>query len=451
MLEQRTRLLLILLTLSAVLHGFKLAEPREVVFDEVHFGGFINNYLEGNLFFDIHPPHAKLLIAGVAAAGGYRGDQTFQELGGAIDKVSPALLRLVPAVAGTLIPLVLFTFLLHLGASPMAAFLGGLAVLLDNSLLVQTRLITLDGLLLLGIFGSLSCFVAALNCTDRVRRTRLSLFAGLLAGLAAGVKFTGLAALALIGMCLALNFLCGPSWKKLRVAASHSVWVLTGALAVYAAGWVVHFWLLTESAPGFAWPTPTGDLIADTVEIHQRMLSANYGLRISHPHSSPWWGWPLMTRPVFYWDGGEGNSMHFVGNPAVWWGTTLGLVAVATNLVLLKVTDMQLPSAVKAWPRLLWIPALGYLISLAPMIPIKRPLFLYHYLSPMIFALCLVLLWLDHVGWTRPGGFRNQRWSFHLATTVLVLGFLAASPFMFAFIAMPEYKAFFYAHLPIWD
>ena len=37
------------------------------------------------------------------------------------------------------------------------------------------------------------------------------------------------------------------------------------------------------------------------------------------------------------------------------------------------------------------------------------------------------------------------------ATAVLVLGFLAASPFMFPFIQMPEYKALMYKVLPIWD
>jgi dolichyl-phosphate-mannose-protein mannosyltransferase len=442
---------LILFALSAVLHGYKLTEPRQVVFDEVHFGGFVNAYLEQRLFFDIHPPHAKLLIAGVTAAGGYRGDQTFQELGGAIDKVSTGLLRLIPAIAGTLLPLALFSFLIHLGASPMAAFLGGLAVVLDNGILLQTRLIALDGVLLLGIFGSLSCFVAALRCTDRIRRTRLSLFAGMLAGLAAGSKFTGLAALALIGVTLALDFLCGPSWKKLRIGASHSVWILTGALVVYVTGWIIHFWLISEPSPELFWRSPTGDLIADLVDIHQRMLSANYGLRIEHPHSSYWYGWPLMTRPIFYWDGHNGTSMHFVGNPVIWWGTTIGLVVVLANLLLLKITNMELPNARKPWPRLLWVPALGYIIAFAPLIPVQRPLFLYHYLSPLLFALCFELLWLDHVGWTRPGGFRNQRPSFYLATTVLVLGFLAASPFMFPFIKMPEYKTLMYTYLPIWS
>jgi dolichyl-phosphate-mannose-protein mannosyltransferase len=443
------RLLLILFVLSAVLHGYRLSEPNRVVFDEVHFGGFINDYLEGRLFFDIHPPHAKLLITGVAALGGYRGDQSFQELGGTIEGVSPGLLRLLPAIAGTLIPLVLFGLLVQLGASPMAAFLGGLAAVLDNALLIQTRLITLDGLLLLSMFGAIACFVAALGCEDRMRRTGLSLCAGMLAGLAPGIKFTGLAGLALIGICLALNWLSRPSWGRLRIAASQSVWVLAGAVTVYAAGWALHFWLLNEPAAGFVWTYPTGDFIPDTVEVHRSMLRANYGLRVPHPHSSPWWAWPLMARPVFYW-AGDNAALHFVGNPVLWWGTTIGLVVVAANIVLLKVTDLELPGARKPWPRLLWIPALGYGIALAPLIPVGRPLFLYHYLSPLLFGLCLVVLWLDHIGWTRPGGFAQQRRSFHLAMGLLAVGFIVMSPFTFSFIGTPEYRDLLVKTLPIW-
>ncbi len=443
------RLVLILLILSALLHGVRLSEPNQVVFDEVHFGGFINDYINGRLFFDIHPPHAKLLITGVAVLGGYRGDQSFQELGGAISGISPALLRLLPAIAGTLIPLVPFGFLLQLGASPMAAFLGGLAAVLDNALLIQTRLITLDGLLLLSMFGAVTCFVAALASLDRMRRTRLSLFAGLLAGLASGIKFTGLAALGLIGMCLAVDWLARPSWGRLRVAASHSVWVLAGAATVYAAGWAIHFWLLDEPAVDFVWSYPTGDFDPDTVEVHRSMLAANYGLRVPHPHSSPWWAWPFMARPVFYW-ASENAALHFVGNPVLWWGTTIGLVVVAANLVLLKVTDLELPGSRKPWPRLLWIPALGYAIALAPLIPVGRPLFLYHYLSPLLFGMCLVVLWLDHVGWTRPGGFAMQRRSFHLATAALVVGFIAMSPFTFSFVGTPGYRDLIVKILPIW-
>jgi len=435
--------------LSAVLHGYKLSEPRFVVFDEVHFGGFINDYHDGRLFFDIHPPHAKLIIAGASIAGGYRGDQDFKQLGTEITKVSPALLRLVPAIAGTLIPLVLFCFLIQLGASPMAAFIGGLAAALDNAILVQTRLITLDGLLLLAIFGSLSCFLAAWRCEDRIRRTWLSLCAGLLAGLAPGIKVTGLAALGLIGICLALDFVVRPSWRKFRVAASQSVWILTGALVVYTAGWALHFWLLDDPGPIFHWPIPRGDFLADLVEIHRTMMSANAGIRTPHPNASPWWAWPLMARPIFYWSG-EGTSIHFVGNPVLWWGSTIGLVVVAANVVLLKVTNLQLRDADKPWPRLLWVPALGYLIAYLPLTRVERPLFLYHYLSALLFALATVVLWLDHVGWTRPGGFRKQRLSYHVAMTTLALGFIAMSPFIFSFLEMSDYTRRAIEILPIW-
>jgi dolichyl-phosphate-mannose--protein O-mannosyl transferase len=159
--------------------------------------------------------------------------------------------------------------------------------------------------------------------------------------------------------------------------------------------------------------------------------------------------WPLMARPIFYWSG-EGTSIHFVGNPVLWWGTTLGLVVVAANVVLLKITNLRLPDSDKPWPRLLWVPALGYLISFAPLISVQRPLFLYHYFSPLLFALATVVLWLDHVGWIRPGGFRDQRLSFYLATTALALGFIAMSPFIFPFLQMPDYTSRVIDFLPIW-
>lgn len=445
--RRNTSLLVILLALSAVLHFFRLSEPRGVVFDEVYFGGFVDAYCcSGQYIFDIHPPHPKLLIAGVAALGGYRGGQRFQDLGEPFTAVSPALLRLVPALAGTLLPALLFVLLLQLGASTAAAFLGGLVVLLDNAVLLQTRIVALDGILLLAGFGSLSCFLAALRTQERLRRSVACLGAGALAGLAAGTKFTGLAALGLIGICLAIEFLRRPDLGRLRVTASQAVWILAGAVGVYMAGWTLHFQLLTEAGPGWAWGVPGGSLLADIVEVHRQMLASNYGLTASHPYSSAWWSWPLMARAVFYWSG-EGSALYFLGNPVVWWGTTLGLIVVATNLVLVRITDLRVAPAPG---RRLWIPWLGYGISFVPLIPVPRALFLYHYLTPLLFGVCVVLLWLDRVGWTRPGSWRSQRASVHAAVAVLVLGFVAMSPMTFAFLKAPGYQGLLLDAFPSW-
>lgn len=60
-------LTLSLLTLSAFITRFyRIEEPNQTVFDEVHFGGFTMNYYNKEHFFDIHPPLGKLLFAAVA-------------------------------------------------------------------------------------------------------------------------------------------------------------------------------------------------------------------------------------------------------------------------------------------------------------------------------------------------------------------------------------------------
>jgi dolichyl-phosphate-mannose--protein O-mannosyl transferase len=450
MTRRELRPLAALLVLSAGLHLFRLSEPRRVVFDEVHFGAFISAYCgDGRYFFDIHPPHAKLLIAGVAALGGYRGGQAFEELNQPLTEVSPALLRLAPALAGTLVPLLLFLLMRQLGASIAAALLAGLAVLLDNGLLVQTRVIALDGFLVLGIFGSLCTVLAALRARSRGRRTAFAALAGLLVGLAVGTKFTGLAALGLVGLVLMVDLLRSRSLQRLRVTASVSVWLLSAALSVYAAGWWAHFALLPEPGSGYAFGVPMGSLLRDTVDLHRHMLASNYGLTASHPSASPWWSWPLMLRSVFYWGDGEA-LIYFLGNPVLWWGATLGLVLASGNQVLLRVTNLRIAGTDRGSPRDLWMLYAGYLISFVPLWGVPRALFLYHYLVPLLFATCAALLWLDHVGWTRTGPWRTQRASVHAVVAALLLGFLAISPLSFGFLEAPDYQQALFEVFPRW-
>jgi hypothetical protein len=75
-------------------------EPRSVVFDEVWFGDFVNAYTGSHAYSSTSIRRTrKLLVAGVAALGGYRGDQDFAAIHTPITKVDPALLRCVPRVA----------------------------------------------------------------------------------------------------------------------------------------------------------------------------------------------------------------------------------------------------------------------------------------------------------------------------------------------------------------
>lgn len=73
---------IIIITITSFLtHFIFFGYPRETVFDEVHFGKFISGYFNGEYFFDIHPPLAKLLITGFGALGGYRPQIDFSVIG----------------------------------------------------------------------------------------------------------------------------------------------------------------------------------------------------------------------------------------------------------------------------------------------------------------------------------------------------------------------------------
>ena len=65
--------LLLLSALALVTRFAMLAYPRQVVWDEHHFGKFVNGYLSGAYFFDIHPPLGKIILMIASALGGYDG------------------------------------------------------------------------------------------------------------------------------------------------------------------------------------------------------------------------------------------------------------------------------------------------------------------------------------------------------------------------------------------
>ncbi|MEX2054900.1 MAG: phospholipid carrier-dependent glycosyltransferase, partial [Candidatus Andersenbacteria bacterium] len=296
--------LLVLILLGSLTHFPRLSQPQEVVFDEVHFGKFATAYCcTGERFFDIHPPHAKLLIAGAAWLGGYRGGFLFDHIGEPYGELPIVALRIIPALSGILLPLIIYGLLRQLGARSLIAFAGALVVLLDNALIVQTRIIALDGILLVATFGSLSAYLAAVR---RQGTTRLAwlIVAGLLAGLAVGTKFTGLAALALLGVLVVQQLARARSWRELSTWAGYGVLIVVSCVSLYLAGWWAHFALLPLPGTGDAFHVPDSVLppqsptianfIQETAELHRVMFTANYNLTASHPDASPWWSWPFM-------------------------------------------------------------------------------------------------------------------------------------------------------------
>ncbi len=55
----------------------------------------------------------------------------------------------------------------------------------------------------------------------------------------------------------------------------------------------------------------------------------------THPYSSPWWSWPLMLRPIAYWQNfppqGKVATIWGGGNPLLWWGALTAITITAVR------------------------------------------------------------------------------------------------------------------------
>ncbi|KAG0378220.1 hypothetical protein BGX24_004480 [Mortierella sp. AD032] len=122
------------------------ASPGEVVLEEAYVGKYVNGYLNKEFTYDIHPPLGKLLLAGISSwAGQYDGSFGFEEVGDAYgDKVPFMAVRIVMAVLGALCAPMAYVTLRNKSQSAPTAILATLLIALDNALVANNRLMSLE-------------------------------------------------------------------------------------------------------------------------------------------------------------------------------------------------------------------------------------------------------------------------------------------------------------------
>ncbi|TKA55636.1 hypothetical protein B0A53_02814 [Rhodotorula sp. CCFEE 5036] len=265
------RVLAGLLLLGAVVRYWHIARPSSVVFDEVHFGGFANKYIQSRFFMDVHPPLAKLLITLVAWLAGFKGGQfDFKDIGAEYGPahVPYVAMRLLPATLGlALVPLAYLTLrALHL--RPATALLGALFVLFENGLITQSRFILLDSPLIL--FTALSAFFwigfSNENETPRDRLGKVGPFSrrwwtwltltGLALGAVVSCKWVGLFTIATVGvftvlqLWLLLGDLRVPIPLLVRHFVARAICLIAVPIVFYISMFAIHFAVLSNSGDG---------------------------------------------------------------------------------------------------------------------------------------------------------------------------------------------------------
>jgi len=400
--------LLIILLLSIATHFAFFGHPNETVFDEVHFGKFVSGYYTGEYYFDIHPPLGKLMIAGFAKIVDFRPEYNFTEIGKEFPDKKYLALRFLPALAGTLLPVVIFLLALQIGISRIGAFAAGLLVVFDNALLTQSRLMLLDPFLLLFGFTSLLFYFRYRRQSGKKHSNILEnvgissnsnlVLMAIFAGLAISIKWTGLSFIALPILIEGVETL-----KNLRTgikpAIASFIPVLKVAsfflisLAIYFSIFALHFALLPNPGSGDAFMKPNfreNNIVKNILDLNVEMYKSNQRLSASHPYSSQWYTWPIMVRPIFYWVKDTARIYSF-GNPIIWWtSATAVLVLIIRGLTsLLRLNLNTLNTNIASFLLA------GYTINMLPFIGVKRVMFLYHYLTALIFAILVLVYLID--------------------------------------------------------
>jgi dolichyl-phosphate-mannose-protein mannosyltransferase len=436
---------LIGLILAAVATRFwTIFTPNAVVFDEVYFKAFASHYLNGQYYFDIHPPLAKLILGAQAALTGMNT--------GAIQTGTALSLRLLPAAAGALLVPVMWGILRRLGASRPFAFLGALLVLLDNAILTESRFILTDSMLLLFGLSALYFYLVSRDARQHWHWVLLTAAAAC-AGASASIKWTGLNALGIVLLVWAWDQRGRAATIRKRLLELTILVVVP--LAIYVSTFWVHLTLLPNSGDGDAFMTPKFQSTlkgspyydpsakmsfpAKFIELNVEMYHANQTLTATHPYGSHWYTWPLELRPVYYWAGELSNdsrqgNIYLLGNPIIWWGLW---VAILAGLMYVWLQGHKLRPATIAG---LAIAAAAYLINFLPFVAVTRVMFLYHYFFSFLYSIVFaVLLWND-IATSKSGHVLatwRERRTFYLVVAAVVIGFLYFAPLTYGWSLTP--------------
>ncbi len=415
-------LLLIIFGVSLITHFVFFGHPNQAVFDEVHFGKFISNYYTHEYYFDIHPPLGKLMIAGFAKIFNFSAkDGNFNNIGDIFPDKKYLALRFLPNLSGALLSVVIFLLTIQLGLKPSTAFMAGFLVAFENALVTQTHYILMDGFLLLFGFSTLLFYFK-----------RNFIWMAIFGGLAISIKWTGLTFLALPFLMetyqvfkpiyfrtqqVSLGF-----WRLCRkYLLNVGVYFFVIPLVIYFSIFTVHFSLLTKPGPGDAFMGSNfqeKNLVQKFVRLNTEMYFSNQRLTATHPYGSQWYSWPFMTRPIFYWVSGD-SRIYSLGNPIIWWSSTVAVVLLLLQSIEQGARSIKNKKSMFNVPYSLFLLG-GYFLNLLPFIGIKRVMFLYHYLTALVFAI-LILVFII-------GKQKNSRNIFIVLAITSILSFIYFSP-----------------------
>ncbi len=382
-------LVLLVLLVAAILRLPNLAFPDRTMFDEVVYREYTLMTLEHRPHFDIHPPLAKLLMLFVTKAYPSEAEHVPVRGGEPFGDFPYVPMRTLVAVFGIALPAIVYGIARAIGQRPLVALIPAALVALDNALILYSRAILPDMILLSLEFAGL---LFAIIASRRERGgTLLGVISIALFALAIAVKWTALGMLFVGALfllsgkryaALASGVLIVPLVYALAFSAYLSEFPEGGRLQPVIVPYVVP-WIEEASFP-------KGGGIDETlafIPLHTELaLRANTDPEVNAEvfRAAPPIRWPLGASGILFWHSrGSMESIHLMGNVVAW---TMAILAFAVYLARLAVRTARK----RPIDRPTLILAIGALANYLPFLVIDRPLYLYHYFATLLLLFLLV-------------------------------------------------------------
>ncbi|MBI2009684.1 MAG: glycosyltransferase family 39 protein [Candidatus Chisholmbacteria bacterium] len=378
----KTRLIIIILVLSLTIRLIRLGIPATFYFDEVYHAFTAQEMLKGNpkawewwhtppegvAYEWTHPPLAKqFMVLGMTIFGPTAfGWRLFSTLFGT------ANIFLVYLLTKELFSAKSY----KLKAISSLPLLAATLYSVESLSFVQSRI---------GMNDTYMLFFVLLNVLLTLKHKYPA--AALSLGLALATKWSAIYILPVSALIFIQSH--KPNFKKYL---AFGIWHLLIPGVIYLVAYLPFF--LNHS-----WST--------FIELQKQMYWYHTRLVATHDYSSPWWSWPLLLRPVWYYvDYAENQiaNIYALGNPIIFWGGLVAVLYVLATLlkgILIKrkfsIFNFELAkNGGRGEPRRshfqFSILLAGYLAFLLPWALSPRIMFLYHYL-PSIPFMVILLSW----------------------------------------------------------
>ena len=382
---------------------------NSMYFDEIYHARTGYEHAHGQYTYETtHPPLGKVFMSWCIRLMG----------------MTPFAWRFAGALCGVLMVPAIYLLAKTLLGSTLWAGLCALLLSADCMHFTQTRIATIDSfpvLFMMLMFLFMARWMKMSYYHQRLRDTFVPLaLSGVFMGLAIASKWIGCYGAVGLAVLFFARFIV--LWRQGLYAQKHRdedpafvraadtfrdkgvktilacfVFFVFVPVAIYVLSYVPYLRAYGE----IKWNLTTFERIWDAQVL---MFDYHKNLVAEHYFASPWYEWPLIVKPMWYYNAdfkgaGMASSILSFGNPAVWWTGLVGILFVLVYSVYRNALPALrvLPGREDEDDRAMPVIAVGFLSAYLPWVLVSRLTFIYHYFASVPWIIIATALGLKYL------------------------------------------------------